>query len=100
MDSMESDLHALHQHFIPSGFASPPPRSPAHFTPTPHAFYRPFPAASEDREILGSRDTIDPSDLLPPTGHTILQPSDSDDSDASDATETNDIEDDCDSDGT
>ena len=58
--------------------------------------------ASEDREILGSHDTIDPSDLLPPTGRTSLQPSGSDDSDTSndsDATETDDIEDDGDSDG-
>ena len=93
---MENDLHALRQHLILSAYTPLPPHSSAHFSPTSHASHRPFPASSEDRETLGSHDTIDPSDLLPPTGRTILQPSESDDSstsDDSDATEIDDIED-------
>ena len=72
MDSMENDLHALRQHLILFAYTPLPPHSSAHFSPTSHASHRPFPASSEDRETLGSHDTIDPSDLLPPTGRTIL----------------------------
>ena len=73
MDSVESAIHALCQHFIPSVYATSPPHSPTHFTLTFHASHRHFPTASEDRETLGSLDTIDPSDLLPPTSRIILQ---------------------------
>ena len=88
--------------FYPFCLCFSTPHSPTHFNLTSHASHRPFPAVSEDCETLGSRDTIDPSDIVPATCCTILQPGDSDDfdiSDDSDATETDDIEDDGDSDG-
>ena len=74
-----------------------------HFTPTSRASYRPFPTASEDCETLGSRDTIDPADLVPTPGRTMVQPDDSDATNSCDDstdTEFKDIEDDDDSDGT
>ena len=58
IDRMESDLRALHHHLSPFAYTTPPHHSLAHFTPIAHASHRSFPAASEDRETLGSRDTI------------------------------------------
>ena len=102
MDWVESDVSALRQHFIPVSYASPSHHSPAHFTPTSRASHRPFPTVSEDRETLGSRDTIDPADLVLGPSHTMVQPDDSDTTDSFDDStdiESEDIEVDDDSDG-
>ena len=102
MDRVESDISALCHHFIPVSHTSPSHHSPAHFTPTSRTPHYAFPTASEDCETLGSRDTIDPADLVPAPGRTMVQPDDFDATNSSDDsidTKSEDIEDDDDSDG-
>ena len=101
VERIEYDVSSLHQHFFPTQHISPIHRSPVHFSPVAHTSQPSrtgdFLAASEDGETLGSRDTIDPSNLLLATGRTILHPGDFENDE--DSYESPTVDDDGDSDG-